>query len=260
MSRAPVPQRVRALVGLRELLLNGAFAPGERLPEIPLGERLSVSRTPLRLAMVALEHEGLLEVHRSGGFRVRTFTVGDAVDAIEVRGVLEGTAARLAAERGVSAEQCAALREVVDELDELVMGASSAREIFLDYVVLNERLHRQLLEVAASSMLARSLEHVGSLPFASPNAFVEAQADLPDALPILVSGQEQHRAIVESIEARAGTRAEHVAREHARLARRTLEAVLHSDAPLASLPGGALLDVSRAPRDECVAARDARAV
>jgi len=89
----------RAVLRLRELILNGEFAPGRRVSEAPLSGRLGVSRTPLRLALERLAHEGLLEPYPTGGFIVRRFTLDDVWDGIEVRGLLEGAAARLAAER-----------------------------------------------------------------------------------------------------------------------------------------------------------------
>src|ERR671924_755438 len=98
-SGAPTSQTARALLGLRELLLGGEYPPGQRLSELPLVERLGVSRTPLRLALARLEHEGLIEALPAGGYAVRQFTRADIDDAIELRGLLEGTAARFAAER-----------------------------------------------------------------------------------------------------------------------------------------------------------------
>src|SRR5437763_1190821 len=103
-------QITRALLRLRELILSGQFAPGTRLSELPLVERLGVSRTPLRLALAELEHEGLVRGLAAGGYVVRQFTQADISDAIEVRGVLEGTAARFAAERGASARDVRVLR------------------------------------------------------------------------------------------------------------------------------------------------------
>jgi GntR family transcriptional regulator of vanillate catabolism len=94
-----VSQTGRTLLTLRELILKGEFQPGERLSELALVARLRVSRTPIRLALDRLAHEGLLEPSPSGGFVVREFTIEDVWDAIEMRGVLEGSAARLAAER-----------------------------------------------------------------------------------------------------------------------------------------------------------------
>ena len=64
-------QTTKATLGLRELLLSGAFKPRERVPELRLVEELGVSRTPLRIALMTLEHEGLLETLSGGGFVVR---------------------------------------------------------------------------------------------------------------------------------------------------------------------------------------------
>ena len=95
-------QIMRAQLRLRELILSGEFEAGERMSELPLVDRLGVSRTPLRLALAGLEHEGLLRSLTGGGYAVREFTQADILDAIELRGVLEGTAARFAAERGAT--------------------------------------------------------------------------------------------------------------------------------------------------------------
>src|SRR5215469_14283794 len=88
----------RAIQGLRAMLLSGEFRPGERIPEIPVASRLGVSRSPLRLALQRLEHEGLVKALPKG-FAVCGFSVDEIWDAVETRGVLEGAAARLAAER-----------------------------------------------------------------------------------------------------------------------------------------------------------------
>ena len=90
-------QTERVVLTLREMLLRGDFKPGERLTELSLVPLLGASRTPVRLALDRLAHEGLLEAQETTGFRVRAFALDDIWDAIEVRGVLEGTAARMAA-------------------------------------------------------------------------------------------------------------------------------------------------------------------
>jgi GntR family transcriptional regulator of vanillate catabolism len=78
-------QTLRALLQMRELLLCGAFRPGERLREIPLAARLKVSRTPLRLVLDRLEQEGLLTARPTGGFVAAEFSVQDIHDGIEIR-------------------------------------------------------------------------------------------------------------------------------------------------------------------------------
>jgi len=232
-------QTMRAVLGLRQLLLSGEFAPGTRMSEIPLVDRLGVSRTPLRLALAKLEHEGLLEMLAGGGYVVREFTQKDIDDAIELRGVLEGTAVRLAAERGVSRRHLGALRSCCARMDKVVHEADV--DSFVLYMDLNQKFHELLLEAAQSPVLERALEGVVSLPFASPSAFVLAQAELPESREILVVAQNHHRGLVEAIEHREGSRAEGLAREHARVARRNLEIVLSTRDALERVPGASLI-------------------
>src|ERR1700733_14809544 len=100
----------RATLGLREMLLRGAFRPAQRIAEIPLSGKLGVSRTPLRLAFEKLEYEGLVKALPNSGFAANEFTVNDIWDAIETRGILEGASARLAAERWKHSSQLDPLR------------------------------------------------------------------------------------------------------------------------------------------------------
>ena len=84
------------------MILNGALKPGERLAEIPLAERLEVSRTPVRHALALLDAEGLITSAGARGYEVRRFKVREILDAIDVRGALEGMAARLVANNGAT--------------------------------------------------------------------------------------------------------------------------------------------------------------
>lgn len=233
-------QSLDALLKLRDLILNGDLAPGERVSELPLVERLGVSRTPVRLALVRLEHEGLLEALRGGGYVVKAFGYDEIVDAIELRGVLEGTAARLASERLGRRSELDALRTCLRQLDAVVHPSSGA-EGFTSYVALNERFHRLLLALAKSAALERAVDHATALPFASPSAFFFAQSELPRSREMLIVAQDQHRTIVEAIENREGARAEALAREHARLARRNLDLARSDRSLLDGVPGAALI-------------------
>ena len=239
-STDDVSHSARTLLRLREMLFKGEFQRGERLSELPLSARLGVSRTPIRLALERLAHEGLLEASRSGGFVVREFTVDAVWDAIEVRGVLEGTAARLAAERLEDNRELDTLRRYRDEMDSIRKPALN-EESFSRYLDLNEKFHSELVRLAKSEMLQWTLDRVISLPFASPSALVFARSKLPGSAEMHIIGQEQHHAIIEAIENRQGTRAESVAREHARLSRRNLELVLTDREILSYIPGNSLI-------------------
>jgi GntR family transcriptional regulator, vanillate catabolism transcriptional regulator len=240
----PGSQIVRALLGLRELILAGEFAAGERLAELSLVTRLGVSRTPLRLAMTQLAHEGLLRAQPTGGFVVAGFTLADVRDAIELRGVLEGTAARLAAERGVSHTDLTVGRDLVASIDTLLAhSAAPMGDAFETYVSLNERFHDLVAAMAASPMLRRSLDQVVCLPFASPSAFVDTQAILPESFEILKLAQVHHADLLDAIEAREGGRAEALGREHARVALRNLKLAVRDNRLLFHIPGAPLLDL-----------------
>jgi GntR family transcriptional regulator of vanillate catabolism len=223
------------------LILVGELRPGRRVPELRLVSAIGVSRTPLRLAMERLEHEGLLERRATGGFTVREFTLAEIQDAIDLRGTLEGSAARLAAERFGDRSDLDDLREIVRRLDLVVRTRVPKLPEFERYIDLNDRFHRALLDLAKSRMLVRLMAQVVALPFASPSAFVLAQASDPGCHQIMLVGQDHHRAILEAIEHREGARAESLAREHARLALRSLDVASRDYLAWQKVPGGGLI-------------------
>jgi GntR family transcriptional regulator of vanillate catabolism len=237
----PLSQTLRATLRLRELILEGELRGGERVAEVPLSEQLGVSRTPLRLALARLEHEGLLEPAAGGGFAVCSFSFKDVADAIDLRGVLEGTAARLAAERLEDPDELEAMHGCVARIDALVRPDRPAIEAFERYVELNERFHTLLLGLAKSRAVDAAYARVAALPFASPSAFVLLQSELPESHRILYLAHAHHRGILEAIELREGSRAEALAREHARLARHNLDVALASQRARERIPGGALI-------------------
>jgi GntR family transcriptional regulator of vanillate catabolism len=232
-------QTTKATLGLRELIFDGEIKPGERVAEVALAARLGVSRTPMRIALSALAHEGLLDALGGGGFIVRAFTYSEVVDAIELRSVLEGTAARFAAERLVSEDELEPLVTASAALDVVVSDLSS--DLVVRYVPLNQSFHTGLVRLAKSPVLERAVANVVTLPFASPNALLASHEWLPRARETLLVAQHQHRLLIEAIRARHGTRAEGIAREHARLAQLNLELVLGDQQALDRTPGASLL-------------------
>jgi GntR family transcriptional regulator of vanillate catabolism len=231
----------RAMNELRQRIFSGMLAGDTRLFEVALAEELGISRTPVREAMARLTEEGLLDRARGGGFVVRSFRFADVADAIELRGVLEGTVARLAAERGPEALAMARIRRTVEQLDDCFGAAFD--DVDLDrYTELNRRFHDQLADLAGSELLRREIDRVNCLPFASPSAFLPDKAYVSTFRRSLASQQEQHWAIVGAIESREGARAEALAREHARAARINLEYAISEHRGLMSmLPGLALV-------------------
>lgn len=234
-------QTLRAQLRLREFILDGELAAGERLTELGLVERLGVSRTPVRAALLALQEEGLLEPLAGGGMAVKAFGETDIHDAIEIRGTLEGLAARLAAERGVRPSLLAQAGEVLERIDALLSRPDFNDVAFSGYVDENARFHELLAEMADSDLLRRQITRASAQPFASPSAFVMAPRTGPQARDRMLVAQEQHHATLEAVSRRESGRAEALMREHARIAHRALSEALASRHGLAGVRGAALI-------------------
>lgn len=234
-------QTVRALLALRELVLSGELVPGERVPELAMVERIGVSRTPLRAALMRLESEGLLEALPSGGYAARRLSVQDVFAAIEIRGAIEGLAARFAAERRLGEQELLAISETQQKIDDLIACNDPDDETFSAYVPLNERFHEQLAKLSGSPLVEQQIERANAHPFASASGLIDIQTQMPDARRILLIAQDQHHCVLEAIRAGETGRAENLMREHARLAHRYLRQALEDQRAMAQVPGASML-------------------
>jgi GntR family transcriptional regulator, vanillate catabolism transcriptional regulator len=196
------------------MILRGELAPGERLGEVALAERLGVSRTPIRQALPALAREGLLAAAGRRGYVVRSFSPQDVLDAIETRGLLEGLAARRIAERGASPELIRSLKECLSQGDAILAKRRFESADEQRYGEMNGRFHALIVEGAASRIVADALARNDHVPFASAKA-VAFSRDSAELLPILSYAHRQHYAIVQALENREAARVEALMREHA---------------------------------------------
>jgi GntR family transcriptional regulator of vanillate catabolism len=236
-------QTARATLALREMLVEGRLPPGEKIREVPLATKLKISRIPLHLALERLASEGFLEVLPTRGFRVHSFSVEDIYDSIELRGLLEGAAARMAAERLTDPGALVPIEALSREILTLVRKSKMTIDVFTRYIELNAKFHSALLDLAGSRMLRRAIERACCLPFASPSAFLNRQYISNDLRELFLISADQHCAIVEAIANREGMRAETVAREHARVARRNFEDALRHREPIDDLAGARLVSL-----------------
>jgi GntR family transcriptional regulator, vanillate catabolism transcriptional regulator len=226
--------QLRAQLQLREMILAGELPAGSRIAELFIVEKLGFSRTPIRAALVKLEQEGLLDALPNGGYAVKTFSERDVAEAIELRGTLEGLSARLAAERGAAPVVLNEARACLQAIDAVLSVSTLDDEAFAHYVKLNEQFHALLSELSGSSVIAKELERVCGLPFASPSGFVVVQANSPKARDMLVVAQDQHWQVLDAIDRREGSRAESLMRE------RNLREVVQSQT-LNQFPGVSLI-------------------
>lgn len=224
-------------IRLREMILDGTFAPGDHVREATLATMLGVSRTPVRLALGTLEHEGLLTRTPHRGFTVRSFTLQDICQAIDVRGVLEGMAARLVAERGMSATVRADLAACLNAGDALLDKGYIAKGEANSYEAMNVRFHDTVIGAADNGALADALAYNNKVPFSGAGAV--AFHDTGDMYRQFALGHSQHHLIFEALDAGEGARAEALMREHALVAKKSLNLLHRIDGAegSASIPG-----------------------
>ena len=227
---ADTTQTERAAKAIRDLIMSGVVLPGERLGEVQLAERLDMSRTPVRSALSTLGHEGLIEALPGRGYAVASFAADDLRDAVELRGQLEGAAARYAAERGVTAAQVEEFHETLHALDRIFDEPETWNDHAQSYIELNEHFHRLLVDAARNTVLARLYDNLTRLPFASPSDLVVGYWHLPGSRNKFVAAQHQHWALIDSVTARRGTRAESLGREHAEITIKALDEMLRDGA------------------------------
>jgi DNA-binding GntR family transcriptional regulator len=141
----------RAVDQLRERILDGEYIPGERLGEVDLAEKLGVSRTPVREALRRLAAEGLVDITTNKGARVIEYPRHDLDMIFDIRGRVEGLAARSAATAATAAE--------IDELEEIatVLKARSEANELNEVYRLNAEFHSTLNGLAGSQVLTNTV-------------------------------------------------------------------------------------------------------
>ena len=197
------PGRRSAAERLRQAILGGDMAPGQRLVEEELAGLLAVTRASLRAALFDLTAEGLVERIPNRGARVRAVTLDEAIAITECRMALEGLCAAKAAEL-VTEPQAARLRQLGEEMERSVADGEP-----LKYSALNHELHRLIREISAQTVAADMLERLnGQLvrhQFQLSLRPGRPQASLPE-----------HLAMISAITGRQPAEAEEATRRHLR--------------------------------------------
>ncbi|MCF5734522.1 GntR family transcriptional regulator [Pseudomonas syringae] len=203
------------LVALRKMIASGELAAGERLMEVPTAELFGVSRMPVRMAFRTLEQEGLLVPFGRRGFQVRSISPMEIAGAVDVRGVLEGLAARQMAERGVTQEARDELEACLVQGDALFEKGHVTEDDLEVYHDMNMRLHRVIVEGSGNRAIADALSRNDHLPFASVTALAVDRDNLIREYRRFNFAHMQHHAVVDALVNGQGARAEAIMREHA---------------------------------------------
>jgi DNA-binding GntR family transcriptional regulator len=193
--------KVAATEAVRDAILHGEYAPGQRLVEVDLCERFGASRFVARAALQELSAQGLVEFERNRGARVRDVPTAEAIEITEVRRLLEGLQAARAAER-VTRSEAAMLRRIVTDMRTAVRAAELLR-----YSDLNAALHAAIRDIAAHETSARLLRQLRDQTVRHQFRLALVPGRPAQSLP-------QHEAIVSAVLARDPAAAEEAMHDH----------------------------------------------
>jgi GntR family transcriptional regulator of vanillate catabolism len=212
----------RVIVRIREMVLHGQLIPGQRVREVELAEALGVSRTPVREALPILAQEGMLTQLDTRGFVVREFTPQEIMDAIDVRGVLEGLAARILAEQGPARRVMQSLNECLREGDDIFAKRHLVESDEERYADMNKQFHLLIVQASGSKVISDAIERNSRIPFAAAHAVAFDRVDLRRMYDRLWYAHRQHHAIVQALEHGEGLRVAALMFEHAYGTKRSL--------------------------------------
>ncbi|MFN3606038.1 MAG: GntR family transcriptional regulator [Cypionkella sp.] len=202
---------------LLDAIRSGDLPPGTRLLETDLAARLGISRTPVREAIRQLEADGLVTHLPRLGATIRSLSYAEVIELYEMRAVLEGTAARLAA-RSASDVELAELAALNDDLTAAQAGAPAQE--------LNRQFHRTLIDAAKNRFLIKAMSALQkTLLILGPTTLTDtarAQAAVTE-----------HRLVLAALQARDGAAAEAHMRAHVEAALSTrIRTMRHHEIPL----------------------------
>lgn len=189
---------------IRRRLLAGQFEPGARLSENELSRICNVSRTPVREALRQLALEYFVRIEPNRGAFVIDWSREDISDMFEMRSMMEGLAARKAAERATQ-DEIQRLRAIITEIDK-ACDANNA-ELMNDFLALNREFHELVFQASGSRKLTEIVSR-----------FVEQAVVVRTAAQYSVDdirrSNQHHKDLLSAIEVRNGMLAENVMRVH----------------------------------------------
>ena len=198
------PRMLEGIVDqLRRAIFEGTLTPGTVLRQEQLARQLQVSRTPLREALLALEHEGFIVFSPTGAAMVASLDVIDAREIMDVREMVDGLAARLLAQRGMTPEIDRTLTALADEMCD-VADRDKHR-----YLVANADFHATIVEATGHARLQQFI------PLVRMSSKV-VYAHLQHQEQRLSLSSDEHRALLDAIRSGDGEAAERAARAHVR--------------------------------------------
>jgi DNA-binding GntR family transcriptional regulator len=199
---------------IKQKILNGTYKPSQKLIESQLSEEISVSRNTIKKALLKLEQENLVKIENNKGATIKSFTLEEVINYLEIREELEGLVAKSAAKQISEA----GLRQLEEILQKMAVQLQNNR--FDEYSNLNKEFHN-IIYKASTNVQAVELINI-----------IKTQLIRYHFRTILVPGRnensfKEHRRIFEALQARDENQASEAIRDHIRNVRKTIEQNYH---------------------------------
>lgn len=199
---ATLPARERAYRELKYRILEGRLPPGTTLLETEVAQLLSLSRTPVREALIRLEEEDLVEVRPRRGVTVKALTIDDIAQVNEVFSTLEVKAAQLAARNGIDDDTAATLQGLLGQMER-----ATRRGDIKEWSRLDDRFHAEIVAHCGNRWLQSTLRQYWDQQYRARMAIVELR-------PKPTQSDIEHRGIVNAILKRDEALAMQLHQEH----------------------------------------------
>ena len=205
---------------IRNDIVLGNYGEEERISEARLCDTHNVSRTPVRLALRMLEHEGLIRRSEGRGYFVNAPNVNDVLQAVQVRGHLESLAGRLMAQSSDRFSTLPIFEEAIEEIDRLISVGKMYHASIRLMQKQNAVFHKTILECCGNDFIGFTCSRISHMPMLEVGAMVFDRQVLSTKEGKersnfrLKLGNSQHKVIFEAIQKGDAVRAEGVMREH----------------------------------------------
>ena len=186
---------------LKESIIKGFLEPGTKLLENKIAEEMQVSRTPVREAMQKLAAEGFVRTTPNQTMVVTEVSPEDVKEVLQIRGVLEGLAARIAAKK--------INRQEIDELEKIVaqMSLHLTKENLSSYCQVDDEFHDLILNICGNKWIIQIRDNLGSFIYRFRIKSLSVPGRLKHSL-------EEHQAIMESLREHDSAEADRLSQVH----------------------------------------------
>lgn len=199
---------------LKERVIKGNLTPGEKILEVNIANQLGVSRTPVREALQKLAADGFVKVNPNLGMMVVGFSLEDTQEVLQIRRVLEGLVASLAAKK-INHEEIKKLEKIIEQ-----MRISSMKNDIPAYTEYNGKFHNFILNICGNKNLIKICSNLSGRDHRFKIRALTISGRLKYSL-------EEHKNILEALKKGDSKKAERLSREHID---RVLEnIILHED-------------------------------